>query len=335
MSEPAPLDPEAVDPQAVDPGAICRIRWNDPDAVRRCYADRRRRPFPDRSGRVLLIAVDHPARGALAVGDRPSAMADRRDLLARVAVALARPGVDGVLAAPDLVEDLLLAGRLDDTVVLGSMNRGGLPGTAFEIDDRFTGYDVAAIERSRLDGGKMLLRIDPGDPGSADALDRCSRAITELAAHRLPAIVEPFWTRRDGGRLVTDLDPDAVIRTAVIAAGLGTTSAYTWLKLPVVEQPGGMERIAAATTLPIVLLGGEVPADASRAEEAYLRWEAALRLPTVRGLVVGRSLLYPPDDDVAAAVDRAAGCLRSAVPHTDVPHTDAPSGAATRTGVTR
>ncbi|WP_435887417.1 Cgl0159 family (beta/alpha)8-fold protein [Streptomyces nigra] len=35
----------------------------------------------------------------------------------------------------------------------------------------------------------------------------------------------------------------------------------------------------------------------------------ALRLPTVRGLVAGRSLLHPADGDVAAAVDTAVGLL--------------------------
>jgi hypothetical protein len=38
----------------------------------------------------------------------------------------------------------------------------------------------------------------------------------------------------------------------------------------------------------------------------------ALRHPAVRGLVVGRALLYPPGGDVAAAVDAAAGALRRA-----------------------
>jgi hypothetical protein len=32
-------------------------------------------------------------------------------------------------------------------------------------------------------------------------------------------------------------------------------------------------------------------------------------MPTVQGLVVGRSLLYPSDGDVAGAVDRAVGLL--------------------------
>jgi hypothetical protein len=39
------------------------------------------------------------------------------------------------------------------------------------------------------------------------------------------------------------------------------------------------------------------------------RWAAAMAAPQVRGLVVGRTLLYPPDGDVAAAVDAAAGVL--------------------------
>ena len=50
--------------------------------------------------------------------------------------------MNGVLGTPDVLEDLLLLGALDDKVVIGSMNRGGLAGTAFEIDDRFTAYDA-------------------------------------------------------------------------------------------------------------------------------------------------------------------------------------------------
>jgi hypothetical protein len=61
-----------------------------------------------------------------------------------------------------------------------------------------------------------------------------------------------------------------------------------------------------ATTLPTLLLGG----DPSRhREETYAQWRDALALPSVRGLVVGRTLLYPPDDDVADAVDTAVSLV--------------------------
>jgi hypothetical protein len=64
--------------------------------------------------------------------------------------------------------------------------------------------------------------------------------------------------------------------------------------------------VLSATTLPTLLLGGEVSTDQ---EATYERWRRALRNPTVRGLVVGRSLLYPADGDVAKAVDVAVGLL--------------------------
>ncbi|HEY6738530.1 MAG TPA: aldolase, partial [Actinopolymorphaceae bacterium] len=130
--------------------------------------------------------------------------------------------------------------------------------------------------------------------------------VTALAAERIPVVVEPFMSRRGGHGLVNDLTTEAVVRSTAIASALGNTSAYTWLKLPVVDDPAAMEHVAAATTLPIVLLGGEVSDDP---DETLARWRKALELPAVRGLTVGRSLLYPPDGDVAAAVDRAVSLL--------------------------
>ena len=152
----------------------------------------------------MMIAADHPARGALRAGDDPLAMADRADLLDRLVLALSRPGVNGVLGTPDILEDLLLLGALDGKVVVGSMNRGGLAGTAFEIDDRFTAYDAASIAAAGFEGGKMLLRIDPDDPATAPTLEACARAVSDLAGHGLMAMVEPFISHRvDGGSATT------------------------------------------------------------------------------------------------------------------------------------
>lgn len=287
----------------VDVRALVERRVREPDAIAKAAAGRSRRDLVGASGRLMIIAVDHPARGVVRIGDRPFAMADRADLLERVLVALSRPGVDGVLATPDIVEDLLLLGALDDKVVVGSMNRGGIAGSVFEMDDRFTGYDVPAIERSGLDGGKMLVRIDPDDRATAATLEACARGVTDLAARRLMAMVEPFLMCRRDGALATDLSTEAMTRAVAIASALGATSAYTWLKVPVVDD---MARVMAASTLPALILGGDVAADR---DAVYARWAEALRLPTVRGLVVGRSLLYPNDDDVAGAVDTAVGLM--------------------------
>lgn len=281
---------------------LAEIRAYRPEAIAEAAARRRRRRLLDHPGRLVIIAADHPARASLAAGGRPMAMASRWDLLERLVVALARPGVDGVLATADIVEDLLVLGALEEKVVIGSMNRGGLAGMRFELDDRFTGYDADSLAAMGFDGGKMLLRIDPDDPVSVGTIAACAAAITDLAGHRLMAIVEPFLCTRVEGRVRNDVSVDAVITAVAVASGLGTTSAYTWLKLPVVD---GMEQVLEASTLPVLLLGGDAADTEDAAGEMYARWHQALELPTVRGIVAGRALLYPRDDDVAGAVDRA------------------------------
>lgn len=250
------------------------------------------------TGRLMLIATDHPARGALRAGDNPIAMGDRVDLLDRIVRALDRPGVDGFLGTADLVEDLLILGALEGKVVIGSMNRGGLAGTAFEIDDRFTAYDASAIADAGYQGGKMLFRIDPEDVSTVVTMESVAKAVDSLAAHQLMAMVEPFISGRDeSGRIRNDLSTEAVIRSATVAAGLGSTSAHTWLKMPVIDD---MEAVLASTTLPVLLLGGEVGTDQ---EAQFAAWSKALASPMVKGMVVGRSLLFPPDGNVEAAVD--------------------------------
>ncbi|MGK5693166.1 Cgl0159 family (beta/alpha)8-fold protein [Streptomyces sp. URMC 128] len=285
---------------------LTTVRARNPEAVAEAAARRVRRPLIGDSGRLMIVAADHPARGALGVGDRRLAMANRADLLERLCVALSRPGVDGVLATADILEDLLLLGVLENKVVMGSMNRGGLAGATFEMDDRFTGHRAEDIARLRFDAGKLLVRIDYDDPGSLTTLESTARAVDAMAARRLPLFVEPFISRRVDGKVRNDLSAEAVTRSIAISAGLGGTSAYTWLKLPVTDDPDDMAQVLETSTLPVVLLGGEVGGDQ---EGAYERWRKALRLPTVQGMVVGRSLLYPAGGSVEEAVDTAVGLL--------------------------
>src|SRR5262249_50872818 len=113
----------------------------------------------------------------------------------------------------------------------------------------------------------------------------------------------PFIAHRVDGRIRNDTSPEAMMLAVTIASGLGTTSAYTWLKVPVVPD---MERVMAASTLPALLLGGEVPDDPADASAGGRR---ALRPRTGRGRRAGRSLLSPADGDVGAAVDTAVGLL--------------------------
>jgi hypothetical protein len=279
---------------------LTELRAREPHRIQEAWDARARRELLGEDGRLLIVAADHPARGALGVRQEPMAMASRRDLLDRLATALSRPGVDGVLGTADILDDLLMMGALEGKVVLGSMNRGGLQGAAFELDDRFTGHTAAEMAARGFNGGKTLNRICLEDPGTVSMLEATAKVVDELAAQRLVAMLEPFLSVRENGRVRNLLDPDSTIKSISIAAGLGATSAYTWLKLPVVDE---IERVMESTTMPTVLLGGDPLGDP---EDTYASWAKALEPSAVRGMVVGRALLYPPDADVAAAVDIAA-----------------------------
>ena len=287
---------------------LTEIRAREPQRITQGWDSRAKRPLLGADGRLLLVAADHPARGALGVRSESMAMASRPALLERLATALSRPGVDGVLGTPDILDDLLLMGVLEEKLVVGSMNRGGLQGAKFELDDRFTAYTAEEIAARGLEGGKMLTRICLSDPGTVETLESSGRAVTELAQRGLMAMVEPFMSVVHGGRVTNLLDPDNTIRSIHIAAGLGASSAHTWLKLPVVDD---LARVMEATTMPTLLLGGDPQGDP---EHTYAAWGKALELPPVRGLVVGRALLFPPDGDVAAAVDIAAELVHGGHP---------------------
>jgi len=285
---------------------LARMRASDPEAVASALAKRERGmlSFPRK---LFLVAADHPGRGVLAAGGDPRAMADRGAFLDRLAIALAHPEVDGVLATADIVDDLALLGALNEKVVFGSMNRGGLAGSVFELDDRFTGYTAAAIARDGLNGGKMMLRVADDDPGTVRTMEACAAAIDALGALGLHAMVEVFASRTVDGKSSNDLSVEATMRAIAVASALGGSSARTWLKLPVMDE---QERLLSATTLPVVLLGGDAGRDEQARVATYARWAASMRLPQVRGLVAGRTLLYPPDGDVRAAVGAAAKIVR-------------------------
>jgi hypothetical protein len=283
-------------------------RAEHPERVEEAAAIRPRRPVLTGDKRLVIIAVDHPARRSVGVGDQPMIMGNRRQLLENTIGALRRPGVDGILASPDILEDLLLLGELDNKVCIGSMNRGGLLGSSWELDDRFTAYDAEAIERLHLEGGKMLLRINDDDRDSVKTLESCAQAVGALADRKLMALVEPLPVYRDkDGVLRVSKDPDELNMAVGVASSLGSTSAYSWLKLPAPSNP---ELVLAATTLPTLLLGGDPGQDP---QALFAAWERALRIPNVRGLVAGRSLVFPVDGDVGKATDTAVALVHGSM----------------------
>ncbi len=216
------------------------------------------------------------------------------------------PGVDGVLATADILEDLLLLGALEDKVVIGSMNRGGLAGPPSNSTTGSPATAPRTLPGSASTRARLLLRIDHEDPAR-------SRTLRRLRPRRRRAGRAADWPMLSSRSLpagstagcVNDLTAEAVTRSIAIASGLGATSAYTWLKVPVGSRD--MARVMATSRRCPRCCSAAT--SATDQDAAFEKWRAALQLPTVQGLVAGRSLLYPADGDVAAAVDTAVGLL--------------------------
>ncbi|MCA1591931.1 MAG: hypothetical protein LC754_04625 [Acidobacteria bacterium] len=285
----------------------------DPECTLRVARTRKRRRTLTPDGRLNILAADHPARRVTKVGDDPVGMADRHAYLARIVRVLQSETVDGVMATIDVLEDLLIlhhllleaggTALLDDRLLIASLNRGGLAGAVWEMDDPVTGASHATCAAMNLDGAKLLLRICDEEAGSLDTLLYCSRAITEMNAVGLPTFLEPLpVVKNDGGYRVVKT-AEALAKIVGVASALGDSSRCLWLKLPYCEN---YEAVARATTLPILLLGGESVGDAT----PLLR-EIAAGLAAgsnVRGALIGRNVLFPGAED-PLVVAQAAGSI--------------------------
>jgi len=289
-------------------------RVHDPEFAWRSARSRVRRDRLAPRGKLNILAADHPARHVTRVGDNPLAMCDRHEYLARILRVLAAGRVDGVMATMDILEDLLIVDGLlreaggtpvlDGKLAIASLNRGGLAGSAWELDDPVTGPSPAICQERKLDGVKLLLRVDDSDPASLRTIMACARAISESSARALPVFLEPLPVARTEKGYTVVKTAEALARLAGVASALGDSSRYLWLKLPYCE---GYREVARSTTLPILLLGGESAGDAA----PFLgQLRAALAAGSnVRGALVGRNVLYPGAEDPLAVAEAAGGII--------------------------
>jgi DhnA family fructose-bisphosphate aldolase class Ia len=308
--------PAFVDDEFLPASALAKItavRLADPECSVRAAKTRKRRSALTSDGRLNILAADHPARRVTKVGDDPLRMANRHGYLARIVRVLQSDVVDGVMATMDVLEDLLILHHLvleaggpaflDNRLLIASLNRGGLAGASWEMDDPISGPSPATCAARGLDGAKLLLRICDEEASSLHTMLYCARAITEMNALGLPTFLEPLPVVKNNDSYRVVKTAEALAKIVGVASALGDSSRYLWLKLPYCEN---YEVVAQATTLPILLLGGESVGDAT----PLLR-EIAAGLSAgsnVCGALVGRNVLYPGAED-PLVVAQAAGLI--------------------------
>ncbi|MDA4121606.1 MAG: hypothetical protein OK456_00325 [Thaumarchaeota archaeon] len=281
---------------------ITDLRLADPDLPSRLARGRTRRSGITKDGRLVMVAADHPGRMTLSIREDPLRMGRRHEFLSRLLRVLACSDFDGLLGTADVVDELFYisslatgqprSGFLNGKIMLGSINRGGLAGSAWELDDGPTGYDPGGIASMGLDGAKFLLRVDLGNRDASKTMSYCVDAIRDCNSRNLPIFVEPLPVSVREGATKLEPDPEKLIKLVGAATALSSSSTRMWLKLPYTQR---FDEVAASTTLPILLLGGEATKGVSG---LLTEVEQAMKAgPNVRGVLLGRNLLYPPGED--------------------------------------
>lgn len=289
---------------------ITQLRVEQPEVVMEEARRRKRRQRLTHDGKLAIVATDHPGRGVTRIGDDPLRMGNRWEYLGRALRVLLADGFDGIMGTPDFIEDLLIISHivrrnggpslLDEKVMIGCMQRGGVAGIKGEIDDRFGSFTAESLKQLGLEGGKMMFRVVPDDGRTLLTIDYCAKAVTELSRAGLYAFVEPLPMKADNGRYVNDYTVATLVKYVGVAAALGETSRRTWLKVPYVE---GFDEVLAATSLPVLMLGGEALGDPAPILRSFASGMRAG--PNACGVMVGRNVTFPGDLDpgsVAAAV---------------------------------
>lgn len=288
--------------------ALTHVRATRPEFITDALAARPRRNRLSDDGRLVVLAADHPARMVTSVGTDPVRMGHRGDYLARIVRVLEAGGVDGLMATPDIIEDIVALdalarekgepGFLGRRVLLGSMNRTGFQNAAHELWDPAAAYPRAAdLVSANLDGGKILWRYTSRGDASRECQEtmvELARLVAEAAALGLPMFIEPLAIENKFDKWLLSKVEEDWIRIIGAASSLGPATARNWLKIPYIRP---YERIVRATTLPILMLGG--PATGIPASILVDFAEGMNAGPNVYGALVGRNILYPGADDPA------------------------------------
>ena len=234
----------------------------------------------------VILAADHRARGVITVEPY-------QDYLDALRAAL--PHCDGILASTKPLADLVASGavRSDQRTYL-SINRTGLAGSAFELDDRLVA-PVESAAAAGYTGIKLMTRIDLADPATATALELLGQVLAAARRLGLDALIEPLsW--KDGA---VDRSTDGIVYAAVVAHDLGAPT----IKVPVPNDVGpgsarvdAVARVVGSVGVPVLLLGGPPPADRS----VLLAELADAIAGGAAGVAVGRAIYQDPDPALTA-----------------------------------
>lgn len=288
---------------------INRIRTFEPWVVAKEAKDRRK---PVQRGECYVFAAaDHNARMINEYKGDKIGLSNRHEYLSRLARMLQSEEVDGVEAAPDIIEDLLILNYLSkkrtgkdfmaDKLIVGTVNRGGLKNTVWEMDDMCTCFTVERINRLSLDGVKFMIRINPDSEMSKNTVKYCAQIINEAEKYSLPVFIESLFVRNDGSSYKMQTDTESLVKTVGVVSALGCTALQKWLEVPINSE---YQTVTNATTCSILVVPDELMNYPEDVVEEYTEQMGTNN--NVRGILLGRNVMFNETDPyyIAEAVAR-------------------------------
>ena len=162
------------------------------------------------------------------------------------------------------------------------------------MDDTFTSFSVESIRLLRLDAAKTMFRLEATSGDSAKTMLYNADIISELNRYEIPCFLEILCVSSEGYKVQKSLAE--MVKAIGVASAMGDSSRNLWLKIPFCEN---YPRVVRATTLPLLMFGGESKGDPMGTIGEFVAGMKAGA--NVRGALVGRNILFPGKDDPLAA----------------------------------
>lgn len=242
-----------------------------------------------KDGKSMVLAIDHRQRG---IQEGIDNFANLVSLIERLA-----PYLDAIMTTKEPLAQLIVNGNLRGKGLVLSLNRTGLAGTTFEMDDRCV-CTVETALRWGLDGVKLLIKFNKNNQFTNEQLTLLADVVEECEKWSMPLMVEPLYMNLEYGKLVMDRSYEAIKWVSIITNDFRVPI----LKIPYVKSNSreeGIElfkRIVDSVNAKVLLLGGpkrDNPLEVLRDFEDGIKAGAS-------GFVVGRNVFLSDKPEVMA-----------------------------------
>ena len=281
-----------------------KIKAFSPEVVEQEAAARKKPGFPH--DKLVFAAADHNARMINEYKGNPIGLSNRREYLSRLVRMLQSDQIDGIEATPDIIEDLFILNKLqrergekaflDGKMLVGTVNRGGLKNTVWEMDDMPSCYTVDRLVKLRRDGVKFLIRLNPMDERSKYTVRYCAEAVNAAESAGLPIFIEALYVETTETGFTMKTDSESLCKVVGVVGALGCRASGKWIEVPLNHEYAVP---TAATTCPVLVVPDEVKSEPIEVVEEYTK-EIGIS-SNIRGILLGRNVMYNESDPLPIA----------------------------------